>query len=346
MKNYGIRRFKNANIDNFTSDIGMEIRKKINKPLRTGLKLVTKLKLIKYALEYEIKEQSKFKVSDFFKIVKESGIKVMNYPELDKDKPYIFASLHNFVDDSMANLATIDHNAYLLFGTSDQLEVNKDMYAAWVNGFVYVDRFDDKSRKESVLKMKKLLDNGNSVLIFPEGGLNNTENKFCQKLFSSPYYLSKLTGREVVPVAPLYEYGSNKIYMNVGEPIDLSKFDNKQEANDYLRDVLSSLLYENLLENTEVVERKSLSQNPRADFMNQRKKEYQKTKWTKDVWDEEITIYLDKDDKEMISVYESVDNIEANEKTAEIIAPVLVRRQEQKQYDFKNYMHNNWKDKK
>lgn len=338
MKNYGIRRFKHSDIDNFTSDVGMERRKKINKPVRDTLKLVTKLKLIKYGLE----ENEKFKVSDFFKIVKESGIKVMNYPNLDKDKAYIFASLHNFVDDSMANLATLDHNSYLLFGTSDQLEVNKDMYMAWLNGFLYVDRFDDKSRKESILKMKRLLDNGNSVLIFPEGGLNNTENQLCQKLFSSPYYLSKLTGREVVPVAPLYEYGSDKIYMNVGDPIDLSTFDDKKEANDYLRDVLSSLLYENLLENTEVVKRKSLGENPRLDFMETRKKEYMKTKWTKDVWDEELTMYLDKDDKEMINVYESMDNIEITNENAKIMAPVLVRRREDKKYNFKDYMHKNW----
>ena len=342
MKNYGIRRFKNADIDNFTSDIGMDIRKKINKPVRDTLKLVTKLKLIKYALSYQFEENNNFKASDFIRIVKESGIKVMNYPNLEKDKPYIFASLHNFVDDSMANLATLDHNAYLLFGTSDQLEVNKDMYAAWINGFLYVDRFDKLSRKESISKMIRLLQNGNSVLIFPEGGLNNTENQFCQKLFSSPYYLSKLTGIEVVPVAPLYQYGSDKIYMNVGDPIDLSAFDDKKEANDYLRDVLSSLLYENLLENTEVVKRESLSDDPRLDFMETRRKEYMKTKWTKDVWDEELTIYLDKDDKEMKSVYESMDNIDVTSRNAEIMAPVLVRRRENKKYDFKDYMHKNW----
>ena len=342
MKNYGITQFKDADVDNFTSDIGMDIRQKINKPLSKTLKKITKLKLIKYSLEYQKNQNYELKVQDILKLINEAGIKVMNYPNLNKDEPYIFASLHNFVDDSMANLAVIDHNAYLLFGTSDQLEVNKDMYAAWANGFIYVDRKDDQNRKEAILKMQRLLEHGNSVLIFPEGGLNNTENLFCQKLFSSPYYLSKLTNAKVVPIAPLYEYGSNKIYMNVGDPIDLSVFDDKQEANLYLRDVLSTLLYDNLLENSEILERKKLGKDPRLDFMKQRKAEYLKTAWTKDVWDEELTRYFDKEDKEMQSVLESMDNIEITEKNAKIMAPVLVRRQTDKKYDFKEYMHKNW----
>lgn len=342
MKNYGITQFKDADVENFTSDIGMDIRKKINKPLSKTLKLITKLKLIKYSLEYQKDKNYKLKVQDVLRLINEAGIKIMNYPNLNKDEPYIFASLHNFVDDSMANLAVIDHNAYLLFGTSDQLEVNKDMYAAWVNGFIYVDRKDSQNRKDAILKMKRLLENGNSVLIFPEGGLNNTENLFCQKLFSSPYYLSKLTNAKVVPIAPLYEYGSNKIYMNVGDPVDLSIFDNKQEANLYLRDVLSTLLYDNLLENSEILERKSLGNDHRLDFMKKRKAEYLKTAWTKDVWDEELTRYFDKEDKEMHSVLESMDNIEITEKNAKIMAPILVRRRRDKRYNFKEYMHKTW----
>lgn len=342
MKNYGIIKFKDADVNKFTSDIGMDIRKIINKPMNKTLNVALKGKLMKYGFQNQLDKNSSFGVSDFFKLVCDSGIKVMNYPNLEEGKPYIFVSLHNFVDDSMANLATIDRNAYMLFGTSDQLEVNKDMYFAWANGFIYVDREDDKNRKDAVSKMQRLLEYGNSVLIFPEGGLNNTENLFCQKLFSSPYYLSKLTGAEVVPIAPLYEYGSDKVYMNVGDPIDLSTFDDKREANAHLRDVLSSLLYENLLANSEILVRSELGEDPRMDFMEQRRKEYIKTKWTKDVWDEELTRYFDKDDKEMISVMESMDNIEITSKNAHIMAPILVRRREDKKYDFKDYMHKNW----
>lgn len=313
MKNYGILKFSNVGVDNFTSNVGLELRKKINPILRRLLKLAVKGELI-----------------------------IDRYPKLEKEKAYIFTSLHSFVEDAIANLATIDRNAYLLFGTTDQLEVNIEMYAAWLNGFIYVNRLDPQSRKDAITKMIRVLNNGNSVLLYPEGGFNNTENLFCQKLFSSPYILSKKTKAEVVPIAPFYEFGSNKIFMNVGNPINLSEFSNKKEALGYLRDILSTLMFENIERHSTPLVRSELGKDPRMNFMNERCLEYLKTTWTKDVWEEELTRYLDVDDREMLAVLESMDDIIITKNNAKIMAPILVRRQEDKKYDFKRYMHENW----
>lgn len=309
MKNYGIMGFKDKNVENFTSDIGMEIRKRINPFLRPILKIATKGELI-----------------------------IDNYPKLENDTPYIFVSLHNFVEDTIANLATIDRDAYLLFGTTDQLEVNPEMYAAWLNGFIYVDREDKQNRKDSLLKMQRVLENGNSVLIFPEGGFNNTENLLSLKLFASPYILSKLTGAKVVPIAPYYEFGSDKIYMNVGEPMNLSKYEDKKEALRDLRDHLATLLYESMEKHSTTLIRQELGPDPRLAYMEQRRQEYMKTKWTKDVWEEELTRYLDEADKEFISVQESMDKIKYTQDNG----TPLIKRREEKKYDFKKYMHENW----
>lgn len=313
MKNYGILKFSNVGVDDFTSNFGLEIRKKINPLLRQALRLAVKGELI-----------------------------IDNYPQLEKNKPYIFTSLHRFVEDAIANLATIDRNAYLLFGTTDQLEVNLEMYAAWLNGFIYVNRLDPISRKDAITKMLRVLNNGNSVLLYPEGGFNNTENLLCQKLFSSPYILSKETGLEVVPIAPFYEFGSNEIHMNVGNPLNLSVFNDKREALEYLRDILSTLMFENIEKHSTPIKRNELGKDPRMNFMRERCQEYLKTMWTRDVWEEELTRYLDSDDKEMLAVLESMDNIKITKSNARIMAPILVRRQEQKKYDFKRFMHENW----
>ena len=104
---------------------------------------------------------------------------------------YIFASTHFFDEDIIANLAVIDRNAWVLIGTTDQLEHNPQMYAAWLNGLVYVNRLDADSRKESVKKMLRILNAGSSVLIFPEGGWNNSENLLVNPLFSGPWLLAK-----------------------------------------------------------------------------------------------------------------------------------------------------------
>lgn len=313
MKNYGIIRFRKANVDNFTSNIGMNIRRIMNPMFRRVLKLGTKNKIV-----------------------------VDRYPKLEDNVPYIFVSTHHFVDDSVANLATIDRNAYLLFGTTDQLEVNPITYAAWANGFIYVDRSSAESRKSAVDKMLRVLNNGNSVLVFAEGGFNNTENLLVQKLFASPYILARETGLKVVPIAPFYEYGSDTIYMNAGDPMDLAAYEDKKEALRDLRDALATLTYENIEKHSTPIVRSELGSDPRTDFMEQRKNEYLKTKWTKDVWDEELTQYLDEADREYKAVQESMDNINVNASNAEIMGPILRKRYEDKKYDFKQYMKNNW----
>lgn len=313
MKNYGIMHFKDANIHNFTSDLGMQVRKAMNPALRRILKLAMNEKIV-----------------------------LENYPTLEKGKPYIFVSLHNFVDDTIANLATIDRNAYLLFGTTDQLQVNKSMYAAWANGFIYVDRKNPQNRKDAVLKMQRVLEHGNSVLIFPEGGFNNTENLLCQKLFSSPYILARSTHAKVVPIAPFHEFGSDTIYMNVGDPLDLSSYEDKKQALHDLRDELATLLFVLIEKYSTPIVRTELDGDARLAFMEERKREYQKTKWTMDVWEEELTRYLDPDDLEYQEVQESMDDIVITSQNCHIMGPVLVKRYQDKMYDFKRYMHENW----
>ena len=111
MKNIGLDRYMNKDVDNFTSDVGIKLRRAFNPALRVILKKAVRGNLI-----------------------------IENSPKLEKGVPYIFASSHYFSDDVVAALAAIDRNAYFLLGTTNQLENNPLMYAAWVNGFVYINR--------------------------------------------------------------------------------------------------------------------------------------------------------------------------------------------------------------
>lgn len=167
----GLKRYEKADINSFTSNMGLHIRKVINPLWRRALRLGTKRKLI-----------------------------IETYPKLDKKKTYIVAANHSFDEDAISVLQTIDRNVYLLHGTTDQMEHNPVFFAVWLNGMIYVNRLDQNSRKEAVQKMKRVLAAGNSVVLFPEGGYNNTENQLIMPLFSSPYLMSKEMGVEVVPI--------------------------------------------------------------------------------------------------------------------------------------------------
>lgn len=313
MKNYALLRFKTATVDNFTSNFGIRARRFINPVLRPILKLATK-----------------------------GRIHIDRYPSLTKGTSYIFVATHNFCEDAISTLATIDRNVYVLFGTTDQLEYNPQVYAAWLNGFIYIDRQDAASRRSSVAKMERILNAGSSVLIYAEGGFNNTENLLCQKLFASPYILARSTGAQVVPVAPFYEFGSKDIYMNVGDPIDLVRYEDRTEALDVLRDAIATLVYENFENHASLLTRAELGPDPRLDFMEQRRLEYLKNKWHSDVWEEELTVYRDRADWEHRAVMESMDKIVITKHNAAIMASILIRREEDKKYDFLAYMKANW----
>lgn len=310
MKNIGLQRFLYADIDNFTSNTGIKIRKLINKPFRKLLKLGTKRKII---LEH--------------------------YPKLEKGKSYIFAPNHSFDEDAIANLSVIDRNAYLLIGTTEQIEHNPTIYAAWLNGMIYVNRKDADSRKSSIEKMQKILNAGNSVLLFPEGGWNNTENLLVQKLFAGPYILSQKANVSVVPIASFNSHNSDKIYVRVGEPLELAGM-NKEEALRILRDAIATMFWKELEEHAERITRDSLDKDCRLNFMEERRQEYLRVKWTRDVWDEELTVYHGFDGP--ADVRKSLKDVKITKYNAGIISDELNKYNDDLKYDFKKYMHENW----
>lgn len=107
MKNIGLIKFLDADVNSFTSDIGLKIRKIIAKPLKVLLKIATPEK-----------------------------IHVIKYPQLKKNTPYIFVSNHGFSNDIISALATIDRSVYLLMGSTNQVEYNKLVWGTY--GTVYV----------------------------------------------------------------------------------------------------------------------------------------------------------------------------------------------------------------
>ena len=275
------------------------------------------------------------------KVATPGKIIVEDYPELNKGEAYIFAATHSFVDEITTLLSVIDRSVYTLWGTTNQLECNPKIYAAWLSGIIYVDRYNKNSRKESLPKMQRILNSKSSVLIFPEGGWNNTENLLVQKLFSGVYSLSKSTGAKVVPIRCYREYGKKNIYVKAIHPIDLGEM-NRDEALVVLRDTLATLMYEAIEKYSTPIKRKELPANARLLFLDERKEEYLRTPWTRDVWDEELTVYKDKQNPLPNEVRASFDNVNVNYKNVSIMAPIWAAREDDIKYDFLKYMKENW----
>ena len=286
------------------------------------------------------KRKIHFLIKPVIKIANKKIIVVENYPQLPKGEAFIFAAGHSFPDEIAANLAVIDRHTYVLVGTKDQVINNPAMAILWLNGMVYVEKLNKQSRRDSFQRMKKVLQNGSSVMLFPEGVLNNTENKLCNDVYPGFYHLAIETGKKVVPIVSQTYNDSKIIRFTAGEPVDMSTFE-KEGAKVWLKDTIASLRYE-LISKEPITSRKTLLGDIHLSYMNDRKETYSEVNWTQDVFDVELQGYYDADHPSPQEVRASFDNVKITSQNAKIFSEILVRREEDKRYDFVDFMHKNW----
>jgi 1-acyl-sn-glycerol-3-phosphate acyltransferase len=310
--NIGLTRVKYLTTDNFTTDFGLKIRRAINPLVRKIVAVSSKWNLT-----------------------------VEAYPKLEKNTPYIFASTHSFSGDIPIAAMVIDRNAYILIGSTDHIDHNPQFYMIWVNGIIYVDRLNPQSRKTAVDKMERVLKAGTSILIFPEGKWSDSENWLCQPLFSGVWQLTERTGCKVVPISSFNEHGSKKVYARVGEPLDLSA-KGKEEALTELRDTLATMRFEQMERYGTKLKRSEMGDDCHMDFMEERRKEWLMVKWTRDVWDEELAGYSDRNHPTPQEVRRSFANVRITKDNIWVFLPILKMMAEDEKYDFKRYMKQNW----
>ncbi len=309
MQNIGIQWIRSANVDNFTSDFGIVIRSWIGKPLRFILRHATK-----------------------------KGVVRESYPKLQRNVPYVFVSTHGFVDDVASGFGCLDRSAYLLNGAAEAIKHDPKMYAAWLNGTIYVNRLDDESRHSSLDKMIRIIRAGSSVYMYPEGGWNNSENLLCNPLFARCYSLVKETGVAIVPVCTFTDESIDKIYFNVSEPIEVADR-TKDEVLREVRDSLATMVFRSMERHTKPLKRTELQGDFRKDFMESRYLQYMESVFTQDVWEEELTVYCDKRYPSPKQVRKSLSEVQITKENAYVMAPILVLLEEDGKWDFKQYMH-------
>lgn len=310
MKTTGLKKLEYADVEHFTSDIGLFLRRKLNKAWHIFLKLATKRR-----------------------------VHILDFPHLQSGRTYIFACKHSFDEDVISSLYAIDRNVYVLNGSTDQTEHNPLFWALWANGMVYVNRQNTESRQQSVRKMIRVLKSGTSVMLFPEGGYNNTEEKLINRLFAGPWLLAKECGTEVVPLVSFNDYGSSDIYIRAGHPMRLDLC-NKEEAMLRLRDVMSTILWELIEKYAAPLNRMDMPENVHVFWLEARKQVYECQNWYNDVWEEELTTYKGKIPAPE-EVNKFVDHVRVNAANAWVLAPRLVQHEREKQYDLVAYLKKN-----
>lgn len=319
MINKIIRKMVVTDVDNFTSNFGLAIRRTFHAVISFFFRVIMRL---------------------YYK----RKIIVENKPKLEKNKSYIFASNHSFYLDGSSVLATAKKNCYSLFGATEQLDGDICTFFIWCTGLIYVDRTDKQSRKDSIPKMSRVLKAGNSVLIFPEGRWNDSENLLCQKLFAGVYNLSVENNVEVVPVSVFNETNSKKIYVNYGKPLKLYRQE-KDEALQVLRDNLATMYYDQIMNYSTPYKRKEVTGDIHYNYMDERMYEYSKAKWHSDYcWNDELFTYKP-NEVDLEDVWKDIDKVKINEKNISIFKDILKELNRKKKYNFTNYMNENYRKK-
>lgn len=331
MRNILISNLDKKDINHFTSNIGLKLRRDLDKPFKKLCNAFTKANIIKIDTPDNISDDeyftnlnlSKIPLSNYDTVEGKNNIIVERYPKLVKNEPYIFVCNHTCPEDIETVLNILDRNAYLILGSTESLKYNPEMYLSWLNGMIPFDILNNEQRKQLIPKMERVLKT-NSILIFPEGSHNYSPNKLINKLFDGPVNLSLNTGKRIVIVTLIKDQKNNVSYIDVSNPVDLNSFEinideecnqnerEKRYVNELsscIRDKMATAVYHIITRHFDSIKR--LKTEDIEEQIRQEKivDAFQKLKWKHDVFDAEYLVKKTKDDREYEDVIKTIRNL-------------------------------------
>lgn len=158
------------------------------------------------------------------------------------DKPVIYAVNHfSFADTPIMGRIT-PKRSYILLG-KQRLGFSDWLYFI-LNGVIFVDRKDKEDMVASKLAMTAYLSKGCSILMFPEGTWNLTENQLMMPMKWGVIDVAKETGAQIVPTVLEYSREQKQCFVRFGKPMVVSPKDSKAEAIAALRDTMASMRWD------------------------------------------------------------------------------------------------------
>lgn len=161
--------------------------------------------------------------------------------DVESGKTVIYAITHIGKFDYEMLIEACDIFAYPFAGDWELMYATVDDYFLRANGVLWVDTSDKEDRQNSLKFMIKALKQGISMLIYPEGIWNLTENLPMMKIFPGAVQVAKACNVQVIPIA--IEQRDKHFLLNVGEKIDFAEVE-ENIAVQMLRDTLATLKWE------------------------------------------------------------------------------------------------------
>ena len=167
----------------------------------------------------------------------------------------IYACTHIFENDLENIYEKLGRGCWWFVGDPRFMYRHISGLFAYLNGVIFLDTDNKEDRRIAYLRSVQLLKAGGSLLIFPEGARNGTENLPVMPLFSGAAKMAIETDTPIIPVG--IEQFDKRFVINFGNEIRPIDFQNDVELTKTLRDTMATLKWE-IWEKEHMQERASL----------------------------------------------------------------------------------------
>ena len=158
------------------------------------------------------------------------------------DKPVIYAANHFCFADTPIMGRITPKRSYILLG-KQRLGFSDWLYFM-LNGVIFVDRKDKEDMAASKLAMSTYLNKGRSIVMFPEGTWNLTENQLMLPMKCGIIDIAKETGAQIMPTLLEYDREQKRCFVRFDTPMTFSPEESKADAIAALRDALATMRWE------------------------------------------------------------------------------------------------------
>ena len=164
--------------------------------------------------------------------------KIIGRENIPEKGALIFAGNHKHaVDPTMVMMSTRRIVHYMA-----KEELFRGLHGIFLKKIGLIKVYRGKSNPNAVIEAEKVLNNGGTVGIFPEGTRNKT-NEELLKFRHGAVAIAKKTGTPILPFAikNKYKIFRKSVVLEFGKPIDVSNMET-EEANEYLKNEVLNLL--------------------------------------------------------------------------------------------------------
>lgn len=173
-----------------------------------------------------------------YKIIKENKlIKLDNHP-------IIYAVNHYSAQDTPIACNSIDEHAYILAGQQRLGFLDNLFFKLY--GSIFVDRKDKIDMGLAKEAMIQYLKKNESILMFPEGTWNLSDNLLTLNMKWGIIDVASKTNSQIIPINLDYDRQNMKCYVKYGNPMLIKKDCDKLEEIKKLRDIMATLRYDSL----------------------------------------------------------------------------------------------------